>query len=67
MSKLKLEGGGLDRFKEIIEDFVDLNFYVDGLCPRCSDNCLTIMPLDFTKKDKEKYNLAIKKLFEVLQ
>ncbi len=61
--KRKLEGGGLTEFKELIEEFVSESFYVDGICKGCSDNCLDIMPIEFTKKDIEKYNKALKQLY----
>ena len=62
--RMKLEGGGLTRFKEIIEDFVNENFEVTGLCRGCSDNGEGIvMPYDY----KGSYEKAIKELFEVLK
>jgi len=59
---MKLKGGGLDKFKEIVEEFVSENFYPDGICSRCSDNVPDIMPIEAIG-DKEKYEKALKKLF----
>ena len=62
-----VEGGGFDEFKQIIEDFVEENFYVDGLCNSCSDNIPDILPKVFGEKDKEKYEENLKKLFDDLK
>ena len=58
---MKLEGGALDKFKELIEEFVSENFMADG-CRECHELCHEIVPDDF----KYSYDKAIKKLFEVL-
>ena len=57
--KLKLEGGGLDKFKGILLDFVNENFAVSN-CRECHERGDSeLEPIDYRKS----YDKAVKELY----
>ena len=49
----------IKEFEELISEFVGDNFYVDGLCNGCSDNCHEILPDDY----KGSYEKEVRGLY----
>ena len=63
MAKVKLKGGGLTEFGDIINGFVQENYRVTGICRGCSDSGNAEVEAD---DYKNSYNKALLKLYNKL-
>lgn len=51
-----------EEFKDLIEEFVEENFFPEGLCEHCSDSGVELHPDDY----RGSYDKAINMLFNAI-